>query len=270
MVPGRTDAIDERIRELRSRLTRPAPFPGKVEPSAPAAVGTQPSASPTAPPAPGLGTGATTDLLADPPATPLGNDPTRPPAPQQSISPHAIGLDPAKTSLIPPAPPLLQETVTPNPFRTSGPGTTPPVPPVTEINSTAMSALSIPVEILRSPIDHIALADNLYAARSYGLALEAYQAAAKLSGPAAPRRWAAFQVANCHRHLGQTAEAERQYRRVAGDRDAGQFTDLAKWWLQAMEQRSQLTSQLTQLKSSLETTQETSDASRPRPAAPQP
>lgn len=286
--PGRTAEIDERIRELRSRLTRstpatapkpqpePAPAPTSLpmNPAATALPATGNPAAVPAPPAPGLGTG-TTDLLTEPPVAPLGSDPAAPaappssPAPQQSISPRSIGLDPSKTALIPPAPPPLGDAGSPNPSRPGAPGAVPPVPSATEINSTSLSALSIPVEILRSPIDHVALADNLYAARSYGLALEAYQAAAKGTGPAASRRWANFQVANCYRHLGQTGEAERQYRRVAGDKDAGQLNDYAKWWLQAMEQRSQLSSQLSQLKTSLEATPQASDNASP-PAAPQP
>lgn len=123
---------------------------------------------------------------------------------------------------------------------------------MTEINASSISALSIPVEILRSPIDHIALADNLYAAKSYGLALEAYQAAVKANVSPHARRWASFQVANCYRLLGQPAEAERQYRRLAGDRDGGQFSELSRWWLQSMDQKSQLSAQLEQLRGAMQ------------------
>lgn len=297
MNQGRTAEIDERIRELRSRLTRPASATPMTRPAVPAvpmgnpATATEPAANPAAtiapgpasgptpppaaaypatvppPPPPGLEAGPA-DLLTEPPAAPIGSDPAVP-APQQSISPRSTGLDPAKTNLIPPAPPPLGDAGGTNPFRPGIPGVVPPNPSASEIHSGSLSALSIPVEILRSPIDHIALADNLYAARSYGLALEAYQSAAKATGPAASRRWANFQIANCYRHLGQSGEAERQYRRVAGDRDAGQLTDYAKWWLQAMEQRTQLTSQLNQLKTSLEATPQGSDNASP-PAAPQP
>lgn len=293
MNQGRTAEIDERIRELRSRLTRPATVTSTTRPVAPpipmgnpatatepvpnpaTTVASDPASGPTAPPVtsypatppppppPGLENGAA-DLL----AAPLGSEPPVP-APQQSISPRSTGLDATKTNLMPPAPPPLGDAGGTNPFRAGAPGVVPPNPSASEIHSGSLSALSIPVEILRSPIDHVALADNLYAAKSYGLALEAYQAAAKATGPAALRRWANFQVANCYRHLGQTGEAERQYRRVAGDRDAGQLTDYAKWWLQAMEQRTQLTSQINQLKTSLEATPQGSDNASP-PAVPQP
>lgn len=269
---GRTDAIEDRIRELRGRLTRTAltsrDTPSRVSDSTPPSAKpteatSPPAASPSNPmdsPPPPIPS-EKSDPLANPPPVPIGAVPKGPvhPAPgaQQSITAHRVnGLDPATTNLTPPAPPPVSDDSGPGLLPARGAGQeslgSPPAPPVTEINLSTLSALSIPVEILRSPIDHIALADNLYAAKSYGLALEAYQAAAKASVAPPARRWASFQVANCYRLLGQPAEAERQYRRLAGDRDGGQFSDLSRWWLQSMDQKSQLSAQLEQVQGAMQ------------------
>ena len=270
---GPSTDIEDRIRELRGKLTRrpPAaeqiPQPPAASPPAPMtpadsaapsdAVFPRPSdVPPSPPPIPSEGG----DPLARPPGVPLGEQPAKvvpAPAPQQSITAHSLkGLDRAGTTLEPPPPPPVVDEGGRGlfPGRSAGAGSpvVPPSPPVTEINSSSISALSIPVEILRSPIDHISLADNLYAAKSYGLALEAYQAAAKASISPPDRRWANFQTANCYRLLGQPAEAERQYRRLAGDRDGGQFSELSRWWLQSMDQKSQLSAQLEQLRGAME------------------
>lgn len=76
------------------------------------------------------------------------------------------------------------------------------------------------------------------------MALEAYRGVEASAATARTKSWASFQVANCLRQLGQVAEAEKQYRRVAGDSVSGEFGELSKWWLGSLEQKRQLQSRL--------------------------
>lgn len=252
LVPSQYDAIDARIRELRSRIKRAeAPLTLPV-----------PMIAPAAPPTADV-TVTTPDLVVPmnpdhpqvvPDATLEAPSSISPAAPQTSIP--AQSSDPHQDSVLL-APHREPDHADPHsPLAATTAPLLKPSTALAETSESLSSSMLIPVEILRSPLDQIALADSLYAARSFTLAVEAYRAAEKSPPHLAGRRWASFQVANCLRQAGQIAEAEKQYRRVAGDRDAGESAELAKWWLHALEQKGQLSAQLTSIQSALSVTSE--------------
>jgi tetratricopeptide (TPR) repeat protein len=90
----------------------------------------------------------------------------------------------------------------------------------------------------------MALADNLYGAGRYDIALPIYQALAAGSLGANEQAWVQYQVGGCHRWLGQLDQAERQYRLVislAGDDPLGGYS---RWWLDSLTKRKRVQEEL--------------------------
>lgn len=282
---NRYDAIDARIRDLRSRIrhseapAEPAPqagpaFAASVPRSAPPPPPTPmppvvPSpdqtatgaASPTVPPdasspavasAPAMSAAESSSVPGS--ATPGASIATLPaaetPTAQQSIPPQSF-TPPEHTTPAPtlrPAPDHAPRAIPSTPDTATKPSRSVPrirsAPDASALAKTEEHTPLIPIEVLRAPVDQLALADNLYAARSYAMALEAYRGVEASAATTRTKSWSSFQAANCLRQLGQIAEAEKQYRRVAGDSASGEFGELSKWWLGSLEQKRQLQARL--------------------------
>lgn len=303
---NRYDAIDARIRDLRSRIRRsdapaepttqagppiaasvprsapPTPMPPEVPSPDPMATGsTSPAVQPAPSSLPGHSEPApSSPAVASAPAmsaaesssvpgsvTPGASVATLPtaeaPTAQQSIPPQTL-TPPEHTTPAPalsPAPdhapraiPSMTETV-PKPSHRTAPHTR-SAPEASALAKTEEHTPLIPIEVLRAPVDQLALADNLYAARSYAMALEAYRGVEGSAATTRTKSWSSFQAANCLRQLGQIAEAEKQYRRVAGDSASGEFGELSKWWLSSLEQKRQLQARLEAITQTLARTTE--------------
>jgi hypothetical protein len=226
---GNYDELETRIRAIQDRIkqniaaqaSRPKPKP--PTPPQPMEEPARHAPEPTHAPQQEVATPT-------PPPTPAGDPPT----------PTSVSVKPAADQNPPhhPAPTHVVEPKTVKPLDTS------------------LSSVAIPPEILRSPLDKIAMADNLYAAGSVELALSAYQSAADSKGQPAQTRWAEYQIANCLRRLGRMADAEKQYRKIAASRDGGEFIELSKWWLDSLSQRAALVRQLDQIKAVITASQE--------------
>jgi hypothetical protein len=91
-----------------------------------------------------------------------------------------------------------------------------------------------------SPYDRVSIADNLFAAGETVTAAQIYREIplAELTRPEAG--WVRFQIANCHRRLGQIDDARKIYRRLVVDPALGWLQELSKWWLDALDQRDAL------------------------------
>ena len=109
-------------------------------------------------------------------------------------------------------------------------------------------------------INRLALADSLFATGQSDLALQAYSNIELIKLPAAERYWIEYQIANCHRRLGNKPEAEQRYRRLAGLVDGGWCATHAKWWLDALATKAQLERDLGQIKLTLHAIEEQLDA----------
>ncbi len=157
------------------------------------------------------------------------------PAPQPEPQP-AVEQEPPPSV---PRSPLLsapeQKTPIPAPPVTHG-------PPIRED-----SPLTLPSELLDQTIDRQRMGNNLYAIGAYELALMNYEK--MLQQPLSPveTQWVQFQVANCQRHLGQLALAQKAYRRVAGETSEEWLGQMSRWWLKELDDREQLQRRVSEL-----------------------
>lgn len=90
------------------------------------------------------------------------------------------------------------------------------------------------------PIDRFALAVSLFGARNYPVCLQVLRNVDLSSLSRENRLWSEYMQACCHRQLGEVDEAKRVYRRILASSDADWIGDLARWWLEELEQKSRL------------------------------
>ncbi|MEZ6112976.1 MAG: hypothetical protein R3C99_18485 [Pirellulaceae bacterium] len=95
-----------------------------------------------------------------------------------------------------------------------------------------------------SPIDRLALANNLFASGQYGLALESYRQLNPESLTPSDHRWARYQMACCYRKLGNPTDAEEIYRELASATTEDFISHQARWWLDRMQKRQRLEASL--------------------------
>jgi hypothetical protein len=105
-------------------------------------------------------------------------------------------------------------------------------------------------------INRLALADSLFGSGQIELALQAYNSIELTRLAAADRYWIEYQIANCHRRLGDSPESERRYRRLAGAVDGGWCAAHARWWLDAISTRTALQRDLQTIQKTLQTINE--------------
>lgn len=110
--------------------------------------------------------------------------------------------------------------------------------------------------VVGTRINRLALADSLFATGQAELALQAYGSIQLTKLSAVDRYWIEYQIANCHRRLGNTAEAEQRYRALAGLVDGGWCATHARWWLDAISTRTKLQQELTQIRQTLHSVEE--------------
>jgi TolA-binding protein len=106
------------------------------------------------------------------------------------------------------------------------------------------------------PVDPQALADSLFGAGEIQMALEAYGGLSLDTLTDADRRWIRYQLAACHRQLGQTGKAEQVYREVLAENNQDPLAAQARWWLDTIERRKRLQSSLQGIEATLRGLQE--------------
>ena len=112
--------------------------------------------------------------------------------------------------------------------------------PPKSIFADAMDATTV----IDGPVDRIGLADNLYALGELTIALEMYEQVDAKKVKPEEAYWVMFQRACCHRRLGQLEEAQKVYRRLAGQEPAGWLAKTARWWLDQMDTRAAIKASL--------------------------
>lgn len=93
-------------------------------------------------------------------------------------------------------------------------------------------------------IDHLGLANNLFAVGQFELSLEIYQKIDLSTVSPQQQFWVEYQQASCLRRLGRSAEASNRYRRLADKPEAGSLSELARWWVTTLEHKRQLEKKL--------------------------
>lgn len=110
--------------------------------------------------------------------------------------------------------------------------------------------------VVGSSINRLALGDSLFGTDQTDLALQAYQGLDLTKLPPSDRYWVEYQLANCHRRLGDIPEAQQRYRRLAGLVDAGWCASHSRWWLDALNTRTTLERDLAAVKTSMKSIEE--------------
>ncbi len=124
---------------------------------------------------------------------------------------------------------------------TQAPVSTPPAVAATDsVFADGVSADAI----VDGPVDRIGLADSLYALDELSLALEMYGKVDLKNVSASERYWVSFQRACCLRKLNRVPEAQEFYRRLAGQQNAGWLAKMSRWWLDQIDARVELETQI--------------------------
>lgn len=164
------------------------------------------------------------------------------PEPQPRVEPV---LQPVPEPLSLPAPQSNLEQTPSESLRPlpAAPSSAVPVPPPAATDGPSgheSSPLTLPTELLDQAIDRQRMGNNLYAIGAYDLALMDYEKMLRQPLGKVEAQWVNFQVANCQRHLGQMAEAQKAYRRVAGETSEEWLGQMSRWWLKELDDREQL------------------------------
>lgn len=126
--------------------------------------------------------------------------------------------------------------------------------------SPPMDLSAVGHRMVDSPIDRVSLANNLYVVGEFGLALKMYESIVGASLSADDENWIRLQIAGCLRKLGRRAEAQQKYRQLAAKPEAGQINELARWWLQQMNERTALEEDLKRYENVIRIQKEAIDA----------
>jgi hypothetical protein len=111
-------------------------------------------------------------------------------------------------------------------------------------------------------IDSLSLADSLFGADEIAQALQVYQTLSPEKLPAADRTWVRYQIASCHRRLGNVGASEQGYRELAGSSDE-RIAAQARWWLDALDKRKRLENSLKGVNEALGPATETAGKGKP-------
>ena len=94
-------------------------------------------------------------------------------------------------------------------------------------------------------VDRQALADNLFGAKEYRLAMQVYGQLVDDPPEEANETWFKFQIAGCLRNLKEFEKASRYYRMVVGSQDE-LLAPTARWWLSTIQDEEEISQQLAQ------------------------
>ncbi|MBL8817648.1 MAG: hypothetical protein JNL58_16600 [Planctomyces sp.] len=112
------------------------------------------------------------------------------------------------------------------------------------------------------PIDRVAAADSLYLVGEFGLSLKMYESIDVSTLGPDEENWIALQIAGCLRKLGRKSEAQQKYRHLAATPEAGKMNELARWWLQQMNERTELEANLKRYENLIQSQKEALNGTR--------
>lgn len=151
-----------------------------------------------------------------------------------------------------PAPPSLPLTVTPAvPSTNEAPDPLPPLPAPEVTRPTGMTppAPVLPLTgIVEGKVDRMSLASSLFATGRYQECLNTLEQVEATHLHADDVIWKTYMTACCHRGLGNVKEAASIYRGIAGRSESDWTRDLARWWLDHLQEKNALVEQDRQIK----------------------
>ena len=135
---------------------------------------------------------------------------------------------------IAPNPPLPETDNETPPLAEAGDPADTTAPSSEPIASTAPGVILNP-PLTEAPIDRMALADQLFASGDYSTALDVYREINVEQLEVAEGIWIQHQIASCFRRLGNSVEADKYYRDIAGNKTDEVLAQNAMWWLKTMQ-----------------------------------
>src|SRR5690606_3383874 len=115
-----------------------------------------------------------------------------------------------------------------------------------------------------SASDRVAVADNLFAAGEIVTAAHVYSQVPVNELSRSEAGWVQYQIASCHRRLGQLDEARKGYRRRVTDPSLGWIQDLSKWWLGMIDEREALSKEHARLRALVQQAEKVTNVPQPR------
>lgn len=152
--------------------------------------------------------------------TPSGAEPTPRGAPESSPPPERHGMPVADEALTGPRQPTQAEPI-----------------------FTTETIVTSAVPVTDSAVDRESLANSLFGAKKYNLAMPVYAELAKTAQDTDDQLWFEYQLACCYRNLGSLPQAEKHYRVVAGHKNS-YLAAMARWYLSLIQEQKTLKEQL--------------------------
>lgn len=137
---------------------------------------------------------------------------------------------------------------------------TEPVEVVLPVEEPIPPAVLLPEQLSEEVISRLGLADSLFAAGEIQMALDVYAAIDLKSESEVERYWIILQMAACCRRLGDMTQAAKLYRQVVSVTEPAWMGDIARWWLKALDTRTTLEQQTSELDLTIEQLKETLNA----------
>ncbi|MCA8994000.1 MAG: hypothetical protein KDA88_18590 [Planctomycetaceae bacterium] len=190
-------------------------------------------------------------------------EPSVPELPAAPLSPPVERPTPQPT-LIPPVPMPLEQYLDQPPKNEIPPSETEKSPPQDMVIGTSSPDAVLPNDVLNDSsingeIDRISLASSLFATGQHAECLQVLQQLKEESLSPDDIIWRRYLTACCHRGIGEYKEAARLYREIVGRPDSDWTRELAKWWLDHLRERNELTARSQQLQAGMNQRTETAN-----------
>ena len=136
-----------------------------------------------------------------------------------------------------------------------------PAPTAPAVLESKSGTESVPIpDTIAGEIDRMSLANSLFATQQYAECLRILEHVDEATLGPDDLIWKSYVTACCHRGTGNFKEATRLYREIVARPNADWTRDLAKWWLDHLQEKSQLLDRGQQLQATIKRAEEATSA----------
>lgn len=126
-----------------------------------------------------------------------------------------------------------------------------PHPPVASKPVEEAASMKVPPLIVEGTIDRFALATSLFGTGQTEICLDVLKHTDLTQLSREDQIWAEYLQACCHRRAGRTDLAQQSYRRILAEKDADWIGQLARWWLDELDAKARLKTDIVRLTETL-------------------
>ena len=105
--------------------------------------------------------------------------------------------------------------------------------------------------VVEGTIDRFALATSLFGTQQWETCLDVLKQTNLTPLPREDQIWAEYMQACCHRRIGRNDLARQSYRRILSEKDADWIGQLARWWLDDLDAKAKLNTDVQRLSETL-------------------